>query len=116
MAGHLRVRRDHTYEQRFRELLDRAETLREQRAARPRAAASSPDPLAAFELLAQSHQATPALRLLRRALLLPCVALWGRQRGPRAARRIVFELSWRIAGASTYSARGWPGRLFFRES
>jgi len=116
MAGHLRVRRDHTYEQRFRELLDRAETLREQRAARPRAAASSPDPLAAFELLAQSHQATPALRLLRRSLLLPCVALWGRQRGPRAARRIVFELSWRIAGASTYSARGWPGRLFFRES
>jgi len=116
MAGHLRVRREHTYERRFRDLLERAETLRLQRAARPRAAASGPDPLAAFERLAQSHQATPALRRLRRALLLPCVALWGSQRGPRAARRIVFELSWRIAGATTYSARGWPGRLFFRES
>jgi hypothetical protein len=33
-----------------------------------------------------------------------------------AARRFVFELSWRFAGARTYSASGWAGRMFYRES
>jgi spore maturation protein CgeB len=115
-AGHLRVRREHTYEKRFRDLMNQAETLRQQRVARLRASASSTDVLPAFENIASSHHLTPALRLLRWLLLLPCIAVWGRQRGPRAARRILFELSWRFAGATTYSARGWPGRLFFRES
>jgi len=115
-AGHLRVRREHTYEKRFRDLMNQAETLRQQRAARLRPSASSTDVLPAFEKVARSHHLTPALRLLRWLLLLPCIGIWGRQRGPRAARRILFELSWRFAGATTYSARGWPGRLFFRES
>ena len=115
-AGHLRVRREHTYENRFRDLMNQAETLRQRRAARLRASASSADVLPAFENIARSHHLTPALRILRWLLLLPCIAVWGRQRGPRAARRILFEISWRIAGARTYSARGWPGRLFSRES
>lgn len=113
LAGHQRVRREHTYEERFRNLLDRAATLRRPGQAAP--ASANPDG-SAFEEIARAHAITPALRLLRRVLLLPCIALWGGQRGPRAARRILFELSWRLAGAKTYSARGWPGRLFFRES
>jgi hypothetical protein len=28
----------------------------------------------------------------------------------------VYELSWRLAGAATYGARGLPGRLFYAES
>jgi hypothetical protein len=28
----------------------------------------------------------------------------------------VFELSWRLVGARTYSADGWPGRMFYKES
>lgn len=115
-AGHRRVRREHTYEERFKDLMDRAKILMQQRAVRSRPAASSPDLPPAFENIAESNQITPALRLLRCALLLPCIAIWGKQRGPRAARRILYELSWRLAGAKTYSARGWPGRLFFRES
>jgi spore maturation protein CgeB len=103
-------------EKRFRDLMNQAETLRQQRVARLRASATSTDVLPEFENIARSHHLTPALRLLRWLLLLPCIAVWGRQRGPRAARRLLFELSWRFAGATTYSARGWPGRLFFRES
>jgi spore maturation protein CgeB len=113
LAGHQRVRREHTYEERFRSLLDRAATVR--RPGQAASAAAKPDG-SAFEEIARAHAITPALRLLRRLLLLPCIALWGGQRGPRAARRMLFEVSWRLAGAKTYSARGWPGRLFFRES
>jgi spore maturation protein CgeB len=115
-AGHLRVRREHTYEQRFRDLVNRAETIRQQRSARSRASVPSASVWPEFENMAKSHQLTPALRLLRSLLLLPCIAVWGRQRGPRAARRILFEIYWRLAGARTYSARGWPGRMFFLES
>jgi spore maturation protein CgeB len=115
MAGHQRTRREHTYEQRFDDLLKHVGSLR-QRGAAPRAASSGTRATAAFEDVARLHRLTPALRWLRRALVLPCSAIWGKQRGARAARRILFELSWRFAGATTYSARGWPGRLFFRES
>lgn len=114
-AGHLRVRREHTYEERFKNLVNQAETLQQQ-AARSRASASRPDLLPGFESIVRSHQITLPLRLLRWVFLVPCITIWGKQRGPRAARRILFELSWRFAGAKTYSARGWPGRLFFRES
>lgn len=114
-AGHLRVKREHTYEERFKDLLSRAEALR-RRAVKSRASTPAADLPPAFESAIRAHRVTPPLRLLRWVLLVPCVAIWGRQRGPRAARRILFELSWRFAGAVTYSARGWPGRLFFRES
>jgi spore maturation protein CgeB len=56
------------------------------------------------------------LRLLRAILVSTFSLAFGRRRGARAARRFLFELSWRIAGARTYSASGWPGRIFYRES
>jgi spore maturation protein CgeB len=114
-AGHLRVRREHTYEERFKDLLNQAKALR-RRAVQSHASGSRPDSPPALERIVRSHRTTPLLRLLRWVLLVPCIAIWGKRRGPRAARRILFELSWRLAGANTYSARGWPGRLFFRES
>jgi spore maturation protein CgeB len=49
-------------------------------------------------------------------LAAPLRLVWGPRRGRRAARRLLFELSWRIAGARTYGAAGWPGRMFYRES
>jgi spore maturation protein CgeB len=44
------------------------------------------------------------------------VLVFGTQRGPRAARRLLFELPWRTVGARTYRASGLVGRLFYRES
>jgi len=55
-------------------------------------------------------------RVLRVLLVVPLSVLFGKTRGARAARRLLFELSWRVTGAKTYSASGWPGRLFYRES
>lgn len=105
-AGHARAAASHTYERRLAALLS------ELPASREFTAVDWP----AFETAARAHRLGPGLKLLRFLLLLPCQLLWGPVRGPRAARRFLFELSWRLAGRHTYTAAGWPGRLFYRES
>jgi spore maturation protein CgeB len=75
-----------------------------------------PGSLDDFHTVALRHRQTVSLRLFRKVLTVPCVWIWGQQRGPRAARRILFELSWRLCGETTYSAAGWPGRIFYKES
>jgi spore maturation protein CgeB len=107
VAAHERTRREHTYEQRFAALVAAAQA---RRAGRP------PRPAVDFEALARAHRAGAAARLLRGLLLPPARLLFGAERGPRAARRLIYEASWRLAGARTYSARGLPGRLFYAES
>ncbi len=106
-AGHARVRRHHTYCERFREMLDKLGSV-------------APGPRAidwpAFQKIEANHPPGVSLRLLRILLLVPCVMLLGSSRGPRAARRLLFEVSWRVFGRHTYTAAGWPGRLFYRES
>ena len=107
LAGHERVLREHTYEERLSGVLDRA---------RPRSEARSPVDWPRFEQIARRHSCGPLLRGLRWCLVAAASMVWGRQRGPRAARRAVFELSWRILGRHTYTAAGLPGRMFYRES
>ncbi len=106
-AGFARTKRDHTYDARLRELLAFAleakdKWLRERKPMSP----------FSFEHCCARHRLTGPLRLLRTALLKVCCAIWGAQRGPRAARRLVFESSWRLVGAHTFTAKGLPGRLF----
>lgn len=50
---------------------------------------------------------------LKKVLNKLCSTIWGPVRGSRAARRLVFELSWRLNGTNTYSAAGIPGRMFY---
>lgn len=107
-AGHVRARLEHTYEARFKPLLDAAVFCD----ALASATAQQID-MVAFEAIAKRHRVSPGLALLRKLLLLPFVALWGKERGPRAARRFLFEMCWRVAGRKTYTASGWPGRLFY---
>ncbi|MCS6303015.1 MAG: glycosyltransferase [Nitrospira sp.] len=107
--GFERVRRDHTYERRFEEL------LRELTHRMPRRCALPVD-WVMFQSAAQGHHTGPALRTIRSLLVLVASLIWGKNRGHRAARRVAFELFWRLRGAWTYSAAGWPGRMFYRES
>jgi len=109
-AGHARVAAEHTYERRFDALIAQARQVAVRR--RPGAGLD----WEAFAAAERRHRATPALAWLRRSLCLPLRLVWGPTRGARAARRLVFELSWRLAGRHTYRAAGWPGRLFYRES
>ena len=106
-AGFKRTKHEHTYEIRMKEVLDFAISSRDRymRAFRKPITYS-------FDELARAHRVGSVSRLLREMMVLPCVLIWGKERGPRAARRLMFELSWRFFGKKTFSASGWPGRLF----
>jgi spore maturation protein CgeB len=112
LAGHKRIIAEHTYDRRFRGLLDYVHAnVAPERKRRPwRIDAGQ------LQTLVERHRDTKAIRPIRVGIEMVARALVGRQRGARAARRIVFEASWRIAGKRTFSATGLPGRLFFRES
>lgn len=105
-AGYRRTQAEHTYEARFREVLARL----------PKREIAAPIDLSAFDAIAKSHQIGNGARLLRAIFVAPFRLLWGARRGPRAARRLLFELSWRLVGRHTYTAAGWPGRFFYLES
>ena len=109
-AGHRRTCQDHTYESRFRNLLANLQKVA------PGTSGPKPVDWSEFEKLERRHAPGFALRLLRALLTAPCLLIWGRRRGHRAARRILFEASWRLFGRHTYTSTGWPGRLFYRES
>lgn len=104
-AAFASTRAKHTYEHRLQALLEDACTARtdiKNTNQLPRS----------FESVVRSHQMTMPLKMLRKALLTICSFIWGDVRGPRAARRLIFELSWRIVGEKTFRATGWPGRMF----
>jgi len=111
LAGLTRTRRDHTYEARFRILIEKAVEFRDKRPLSTRNL-----DLIQFKQLASAHRINLFHKFLRGFLVLPCVLIWGKKRGPRAARRILFEISWRLLGRRTYSVTGLPGRLFYRAS
>jgi spore maturation protein CgeB len=107
LSGFERTRREHTYESRFQEVLDFAVRSRE-------AAAGTGKRIEKRDksVILARHRSTLPLQLFRTALLLPCTAIWKKERGTRAARRLVFELSWRLMGRRTFAASGWPARMF----
>lgn len=110
-AGHLRTREQHTYEKRFAEILARLQPVLDERRHRTW-------PISAGDLAASvaQHRTSCAIGWLRQFLTVPFSLLFGKERGVRAARRFLYEASWRICGDRTYRARGLPGRLFYAES
>jgi spore maturation protein CgeB len=110
-AGHARTIAEHTYEQRLAHILEALQSLRAARS--PKAWTLSTEALGAA---VNRYRANRLIAWLRSVLVAPMVLVFGNERGPRAARRLVYELSWRLSGATTYAARGLPGRLFYNES
>lgn len=107
--GYERVQAEHRYDTRFRELFDVLDRRVSRRPIRP-------IDWGAFETAAAKHGFGPGLRMLRAVLVMIGTLLWGRRRGPRAARRVAVELSWRVFGTWLYTSSGWPGRMFYKES
>jgi spore maturation protein CgeB len=106
LAGYQRTASEHTYEHRLSQVLDFAK------------AAKHPSvrlPVKSLEDAEKAHTLTPVLHASRFILLGLCRIFLGSARASKAARRLLFELSWRIAGRSTFSASGLPGRLFPRD-
>jgi spore maturation protein CgeB len=110
-AGHARTMAEHTYERRISEILEKLRPLQAERKTRPWAL--SVDPLAPA---VDQHRHKGLAGWLRSLLIASFSLAFGTERGPRAARRFTYELSWRLAGAATYRASGLPGRLFYAES
>lgn len=104
MAGFLKTSDAHTYQARFTEVLAVVGT----------STFSSVD-MQAFDVLARRYPAGLMLRAFRNIFALPFMLIWGRKRGMRAARRALYEFSWRVRGRKTYLVTGWTGRLFYKE-
>ena len=106
-AGYQRTRDEHTYIRRFEEIIAFLNDIDRR---------DVPIPKKSFALTRAQHDSTFVLRFAKALLIHVCKLLFGPTRGPRAARRTAFELSWRFSIARTYSARGWVGRMFYHES
>jgi spore maturation protein CgeB len=106
-AGFLRTKQEHTYDLRMQEVVKFAIVSRDRWI--------EENPPANNISIAHSvskHQLNPTLTSSRAALLFICSLIFGKQRSTISARRISFELSWRILGQKTYLAAGWVGRMF----
>jgi len=110
-AGYERSKTEHSYESRFAPLIQQAIARRKMRVT-----TTYEIDFEQFETVAKSHRRHPFLLVLKFILVLPCMLIWGKQRGHRAARRFLFEFSWRYMGKKTYSASGWVGRAFYKQS
>jgi spore maturation protein CgeB len=108
LAGFERTRREHTYSNRMRAVI--THTLGVKSNTKEEAL-----PLSLEDAIA-AHRLTRPLKVLRGVLVGALSIPFGQDRSPRAARRLVFELSWRLTGRHTFTAAGWPGRMFYRES
>jgi spore maturation protein CgeB len=111
-AGHRRVVAEHTYDRRFRNLLDHVQThvAPERRQVRWQVEPGQ------LQGLIDLHRNIKNIRPIRAAVEAVTRTLLGPERSARGARRIVFEACWRLTGEQTFGAAGLPGRLFFRES
>jgi spore maturation protein CgeB len=115
-AGYRRTLAEHTYDRRLAEILDFTLKQRDNYFARCDRMPTGTIDWKKFNQAVHSHRATGLPLSLKHSLTFLCSKVWGSVRGPRAARRLVFELSWRLAGSKTYSASGWPGRMFYKAS
>ncbi len=106
LAGFERTSREHTYEMRLKGVIDFTVRAGNEIPVSPETSCTD------FDEAVLTHDCSPALKLLRSMLVFPSSLIWGKVRGPRAARRLIFELSWRFLGHRTFTASGLPGRMF----
>ncbi|MBW4539544.1 MAG: glycosyltransferase [Myxacorys chilensis ATA2-1-KO14] len=111
-AGFLRTHGEHTYDLRMKELLDFAVRARDHWLDSHSQTSHSQTRQTSFESALESYCLTVPLKLMRRLLVSVCQLFLGQQQGIRAARRLVFEVSWRLFGYKTFTASGLPGRMF----
>jgi spore maturation protein CgeB len=109
LSGHSCVRMAHTYENRFEPLLKEVCLLREQRIH------LDTDFSMNLAAVMASDQSTSWQRLIE--MLFVCIGriFGGRAKARKVARRIIFELSWRVCGQQTFTSNSIVSRLFFHD-
>jgi spore maturation protein CgeB len=68
-------------------------------------------PVVRNDLTLNAPQIIP-LRFIRHLTVFLGYLLYGRNKGKRAAKRLIFELSWRLQGVKAFSSQGWLSRIF----
>ncbi len=106
-AGFTRTKLEHTYDLRMNKLLYFAINSRDEWL-KNNAKITQPS----FELVLAKHSLNTTLKLFRTLLILVCTLTCGQKRSFRAARRLLFEVGWRLSGKNNFTASGLPGRLF----
>lgn len=106
-AGFMRTKQDHTYDRRLQEIIKFAVVSRDKMVKHE----LNSDRIC-LESAAIGHTLNPLVNLVRQMLVSTCSLIFGVNKSVVAARRISFELSWRLLGRQTFTARGWVGRMF----
>jgi spore maturation protein CgeB len=106
-AGFLRTKQEHTYDLRLQEIIEFALASRDKMMKYK----LNYDRLD-WESAMTRHTLSPLVNLLKKMLVYACSLVFGAEKSTIAARRISFELSWRLLGHQTFMARGWVGRMF----
>jgi spore maturation protein CgeB len=112
ISGFRRTQEYHTYEHRLASVISHALKSKKESAGKGRGGTDQSQEVELLSQAMEAHRMNRGLLQLKRALVLTCSAVWGKKRGIRAARRLVFELSWRLSGRKTFTASGLPGRMF----
>jgi spore maturation protein CgeB len=112
VAGFERTQNDHTYEKRLQLVLNYALQAKNADVRNRSDHPAGPARMRVSVHSSSKRDGAELLCLLRWILVWGCSRIWGHSRGLRAARRIVFELSWRLVGEKTFSRSGWPARMF----
>ena len=118
-AGNCRTCNEHTYDERMKRLINLAFEIRNMQG-------NKKVQLDNFRLnkewheyfleLEDVHKVSGLAIFLKNITVMIASIFWGKPRGARFVRRVLYELSWRIYGEKTYKAEGLPGRLFYKES
>ena len=115
-AGFARTKAEHTYDQRLAEVLEFATSKKETYEQQNPVNVKQRINWEKFEDYAQQHRLKIYQYFLRKILVYITSFIWGPERGPRAARLLLFHVSYRLSGKHTFSSSGWPGRMFYKES
>lgn len=107
MAGNRRTLMEYTYVERLRTIL----------ASLPARSETQLAPMHDdyFRSAVLRHSNPFFLRFLANILIAIGIIIFGRRRGPRFARRLIFEICWRLTGKATYRSSGIVGRMFYEQ-
>lgn len=100
-----KVANTHTYAERFKLILDAIQTIEKK----------TIDTVINYNQVIAKHHKTGLLKMFKRVLVLIGQIFYGKEKGKRFARRLVYELSWRWCKEDTYKSKSIVGRMFYDE-
>lgn len=105
MAGYEKTKSHYTYANRLQHIIETVSECKR----RPVATRET------FEEIMSRHTHPAYLTLFKNILTGVGTLMFGKKRGKRFARRLAYEISWRVCRKNTYRASGVVGRMFYDE-